>query len=78
LSGQLPYLPGEDIDGRLIGGSLLLGIGSDLSWPAITDIGFLDRRAALCVLAMAFGIALRAVLTAVQAKRIGQIALDDG
>ena len=63
LSGQPLDLPASRaIDGRLIGGSLLYGVG----WgpiglcpgPAIADIGFLDGRAALFVVTMAVGMAV--------------------
>ena len=83
LSGEPLHLPtAKAIDARLIRGSLLFGVGWGLvglcPGPAIADIGFLDGRAALFVLAMAGGMALHAIVTAVQAARIGQVALDDG
>ena len=83
LSGGPLHLPtAEAMDGRLIGGSLLFGVGWGLAGlcpgPAIADIGFLDGQAALFVLAMASGMALHATVMAVQSARIGQIALDDG
>ena len=58
LSGEPFHLPtATAIDARLVGGSLLFGAGWGLvglcPGPAIADIGFLDRRAALFVLAMA-------------------------
>ena len=62
LAGEPLDLPASTaIDGRLIGGSLLFGVGWGLvglcPGPAIADIGFLDGRAALFVLAMAAGMA---------------------
>ena len=68
------------IDGRLIGGSLIFGIGWGLvglcPGPAIADIGFLDGRAALFVLAMAAGMAVFAALPALRAP--ADAALEDG
>ena len=83
LSGEPLHLTtAKAIDGRLIGGSLLFGVGWGLvglcPGPAIADIGFLDGRAALFVLAMATGMTLHVAVMAIQATRIGQVALDDG
>ena len=62
LSGQAFHWPtAKTIDVRLIGGSLLFGVGWGLvglcPGPAIADIGYLDGRAALFVLSMAAGMA---------------------
>ena len=83
LSGEPLHLPtAKAIDGRLIGGSLLFGVGWGLvglcPGPGIADIGFLDGRAALFVLAMAGGMALHATVMAIEATRISQVAVDDG
>jgi uncharacterized protein len=69
LSGEpFRYPTAKGIDARLIGGSLLFGVGWGLvglcPGPAITDIGFLDGRAALFVAAMAAGMALYSGLAA--------------
>ena len=70
------------IDGRLIGGSLLFGVGWGLvglcPGPAIADLGFLDGRAALFVLAMAAGMGAFAALPALRAPRAAAPALVDG
>ena len=70
------------IDGRLIGGSLLFGVGWGLvglcPGPAIADIGFLDGRAALFVLAMAAGMAAFAAGPAIRASAPTKAALEDG
>ena len=65
-------LPGATaIDARLVGGSLLFGVGWGLvglcPGPAIADLGFLDGRAALFVAAMAAGMAIFAALPALRA-----------
>lgn len=84
FSGELIQLPGSKaIDARLIGGSILFGVGWGLvglcPGPAITDVGFLDGRAALFVLAMMAGAALYATLMrAPAALRSDRLALDDG
>ena len=62
LSGEPFHWPtAKSIDARLIGGSLLFGVGWGLvglcPGPAIADIGYLDGRAALFVLSMAAGMA---------------------
>jgi uncharacterized protein len=79
--GEPFHLPTpRTIDARLIGGSLLFGVGWGLvglcPGPAIADIGFLDRRAALFVLAMAVGMALYSGLAAVPAAPGAELALD--
>ena len=81
LSGEPLHLPTvRAIDARLVGGSLLFGVGWGLvglcPGPAIVDIGFLDRRAALFVLAMAVGMALYSGLAAVPATPAAEVALD--
>jgi len=81
LSGGALHLPTvRAIDARLVGGSLLFGAGWGLvglcPGPAIADIGFLDRRAALFVLAMAVGMALYSSLAAVSATPAAEAALD--
>jgi uncharacterized membrane protein YedE/YeeE len=81
LSGEPFHLPtARAIDARLVGGSLLFGVGWGLvglcPGPAIADIGFLDRRAALFVVAMAVGMALYSGLAAVPATPAAEVALD--
>jgi uncharacterized membrane protein YedE/YeeE len=81
LSGEPLHLSAvRTIDARLLGGSLLFGVGWGLvglcPGPAIADIGFLDRRAALFVLAMAVGMALYSGLAAVPATPGAEVALD--
>jgi uncharacterized membrane protein YedE/YeeE len=79
-SGEPFHMPtAKTIDSRLVGGSLLFGVGWGLvglcPGPAIVDVGFLDGRAALFVACMAAGMALYA---AVPAERSVEFALDDG
>jgi uncharacterized membrane protein YedE/YeeE len=81
LSGEPFHWPtAKAIDARLIGGSLLFGVGWGLvglcPGPAIADLGFLDRRAALFVLAMAAGMALYSGLAAVPSTPSAEVALD--
>ncbi len=83
LSGEPLLLPtATTIDGRLIGGSLLFGIGWGLvglcPGPAIVDSGFLDGRAALFVVAMAAGMAIVSALPAIRATASANAALEDG
>ena len=83
LSGAPLDLPTSTaIDGRLIGGSLLFGVGWGLAGlcpgPAVTDIGFLDGRAALFVVAMIAGMAVFAVLPALRAAPTAKAVLEDG
>jgi len=83
LSGAPLDLPTSTaIDGRLIGGSLLFGVGWGLAGlcpgPAVTDIGFLDGRAALFVVAMIAGMAVFAVLPALRAAPTAKATLEDG
>jgi uncharacterized membrane protein YedE/YeeE len=82
LSGGQLHMPvAKVIDGRLVGGSLLFGVGWGLvglcPGPAIVDLGFLDGRAALFVLSMAAGMGLFAAL-AVAVAPVPDLALDDG
>ena len=63
LSGEPFHLPrASALDARLILGSLIFGAGWGLvglcPGPAIADLGFLDGRAALFVVAMIGGMAL--------------------
>ena len=63
LAGEPFHTPStRAIDARLIGGSVIFGAGWGLvglcPGPAIADIGFLDPRAGLFVLAMILGMAL--------------------
>jgi uncharacterized membrane protein YedE/YeeE len=81
LSGEPFHWPtAKAIDARLIGGSLLFGVGWGLvglcPGPAVADIGFLDRSAALFVLAMAVGMALYLGLAAVPSTPGAEVALD--
>ena len=81
LSGEPFHYPtARGIDARLVGGSLLFGVGWGLvglcPGPAITDIGFLDGRAALFVVAMAGGMALYSGLAAVPSAPGAEVALD--
>ncbi len=83
LAGDPVILPaGQSIDGRLIGGSLLFGVGWGLvglcPGPAIADIGFFDGRAALFVLAMAVGMAGVAALPALRVLAPATSAVEDG
>jgi uncharacterized membrane protein YedE/YeeE len=81
LSGEPFHWPtAKAIDARLIGGSLAFGVGWGLvglcPGPAIADLGFLDRPAALFVLAMAVGMALYSGLAAVPSTPGAEVALD--
>jgi uncharacterized membrane protein YedE/YeeE len=63
LSGGPFHLPiAGAVDGRLILGSLIFGVGWGLvglcPGPAIADLGFLDGRAALFVASMIIGMGL--------------------
>jgi uncharacterized membrane protein YedE/YeeE len=69
LDGAPIVLPPERaIDARLVGGAALFGTGWGLAGfcpgPALTDLGFLDSRALLFVLAMAAGMVLVDALSA--------------
>jgi uncharacterized protein len=82
ISGEPFHLPTVSaIDGRLVGGSLMFGVGWGLvglcPGPAIVNLGFLDGRAALFVGAMAAGMALHAAQAASPAPVVA-VALDDG
>ena len=83
LAGGPLHLPTtRAIDARLIGGSLLFGVGWGLvglcPGPAIVDLGYLYGRAALFVLSMAAGMALYALLAAVPTAPSAEITLGDG
>lgn len=83
LSGRAFQLPtSKAIDARLVGGSALFGIGWGLAGlcpgPAIVNLGYLNSRAALFVLAMAAGMALNAAITAPAPARPVEPALEDG
>jgi hypothetical protein len=83
LTGEPLDLPTSTaIDGRLIGGSLLFGAGWGIvglcPGPAITDIGFLDGRAALFVFAMAAGMAVFAAVPAIRAAAPQEPVAEDG
>jgi len=83
LSGERLHLPTTHaVDGRLIAGSLLFGVGWGLvglcPGPAIADIGFLDGRAALFVLAMAGGMAAFAALPALRDAAPAEAVVEDG
>jgi uncharacterized protein len=72
LTGGPFHLPtAEAIDARLIGGSVIFGVGWGLvglcPGPAIANLGFLDRRAALFVACMILGMGLYHLLAAVPA-----------
>ena len=57
LGGVMDIPRRRDIDGRLIAGSLIFGVGWGLAGicpgPGIVDVGFLDPRAIVFVAAMA-------------------------
>jgi len=78
----LDWPTAKAIDGSVIGGSLLFGVGWGLvglcPGPAIADVGFLDGRAALFVAAMAAGMAIVAVWPAIRAGAPATAALEDG
>jgi uncharacterized membrane protein YedE/YeeE len=83
FSGQAFQLPtSKTIDARLVGGSVLFGIGWGLAGlgpgPAIVNLGYLNQRAALFVLAMAAGMALNAALMAPAPARPVEAVLEDG
>ena len=82
LSGEPFHLsPAKAIDTRLVVGSLIFGVGWGLvglcPGPAITDIGFLDGRAALFVLSMILGMVVYARLALKPAPTpLAEVALD--
>ena len=83
LNGERLDLPASTaIDARVIGGSLLFGVGWGLiglcPGPAITAIGFLDGRAALFVLAMAAGMGAFAALPTLRAAVPAKAVAEDG
>jgi uncharacterized membrane protein YedE/YeeE len=72
LAGKPIELPtAKAINARLIGGSAIFGVGWGLvglcPGPAIANLGFLDRRAALFVLCMIIGMGLYRALAALPA-----------
>jgi uncharacterized protein len=83
LSREPFHLPDAGkIDGRLIGGSVLFGIGWGLvglcPGPALVDLGFLDGRAALFVIAMIAGAASGRAFPALSAADAPSPAFSDG
>ena len=81
LSGEPFHMPSaKAIDAPLIGGSLIFGAGCGLvglcPGPAIADVGFVDARAALFVLAMIAGMAGYSGLSALAAPPRAEVALD--
>ncbi len=84
LSGAPLHLPvATAIDGSLIGGSALFGIGWGLvglcPGPAIANLGFLDGKAALFALAMIAGMALFAAWPRIgRALNPAKTSLEDG
>ena len=83
LTGEPMLLPHATvIDAPLIGGSVLFGVGWGLvglcPGPALTNLGYLDARAGLFVLAMAVGMAIRAaVAKGIASSKFGP-AIADG
>lgn len=82
LGGPFHWPTMKAVDARLIGGSLLFGVGWGLvglcPGPAVVDLGWLDKRALLFVIAMAAGMALVAASKAKPALRGADAALEDG
>jgi uncharacterized protein len=82
LSGEPFHLPtAKAIDARLIGGSVIFGVGWGLvglcPGPAIANLGFLDWRAALFVLCMILGMGLFRLLVGLPAPApLAEAALD--
>lgn len=81
LTGASLNLPTSTaIDAPLIGGSLLFGVGWGLAGlcpgPAIVNLGFLNGRAVLFVLAMAMGMAAREALRAFGPLVKGSVSTD--
>jgi uncharacterized protein len=82
LSGEPFHLPtAKTIDARLVGGSVIFGVGWGLvglcPGPAITDIGFLDLRAALFVASMILGVGLYRLVAALpSAAPLAEASLD--
>jgi hypothetical protein len=79
LAGKGPFAPAPPrarrIDARLYAGAAIFGLGWGLvgfcPGPALADLGFLDPRAALFVLAMASGVrAANALLDQVASTRL--------
>ena len=83
LSGEPFRLPAATaIDARLIVGSVIFGVGWGLvglcPGPAIANLGFLDRGAALFVLCMILGMGLYRVVAALPAPAAYARASLDG
>jgi uncharacterized protein len=82
LTGEPFHLPEtKAIDARLIGGSVIFGLGWGLvglcPGPAIADLGFLDPRAALFVLCMILGMGLYRLFAALPTlARLAEAPLD--
>ncbi len=82
LAGEpLRFPRGTAIDAKLIGGAAIFGIGWGLvglcPGPAITDLGFVDWRAALFVAAMSVGmLGFSVVSGSVRQPTLQQIAQD--
>jgi uncharacterized membrane protein YedE/YeeE len=82
LAGRPIDLPAaKTIDARLIGGSAIFGVGWGLvglcPGPAIANLGFPDRRAALFVLCMIVGMGLFRLLAGLPAPApLADAALD--
>lgn len=80
--GPLHLSASRTIDGRLVGGSLIFGLGWGLvglcPGPAIADLGYLDARAALFVLSIAGGMGLNAILAGMRAAPASELATGDG
>jgi uncharacterized protein len=83
LSGEPFHLPDtKAIDARLIGGSVIFGVGWGLAGlcpgPAITNLGFFNWRAALFVASMVAGMSLYRLLGALPAPAARVEAALDG
>jgi uncharacterized protein len=83
LSGRPFQRPtSKAIDARLVVGALLFGAGWGLAGlcpgPAIVNLGYLNQRAALFVLAMVAGMTLHAAITTPVPARPVEAALEDG
>ena len=83
FSGHAFQLPtSKTIDARLVGGSALFGISWGLAGlcpgPAIVNLGYLNPSAALFVLAMVAGMAVRAAIATPAPAQSVEPALEDG
>ncbi|MBB4200354.1 hypothetical protein CCR94_15195 [Rhodoblastus sphagnicola] len=80
LAGRGPFAPAptrlKRIDARLVGGAAVFGVGWGLvglcPGPALADLGFLEPRALLFVLAMASGVRAADFLLAHARKGVAQ------